>query len=60
MRWKRKTKPKHRDKRVVRRFLWFPRTFNDETRWLEFANLEQIYLGREYQYRGWRTARFKD
>lgn len=29
------------DRRIVRRFLWFPRSFQGETRWLEFANIGQ-------------------
>lgn len=30
------------DRKVVRKFLLIPRTFNRETRWLEFANVEYV------------------
>jgi hypothetical protein len=29
--------------RVIRRFLWWPVTIHSETRWLEFAEIEQRY-----------------
>lgn len=58
MRFKR---PKHRDKRIIKKFLWFPvTTMAGETRWLEYATIEQIYHGRSGQYKGWRTTGFKD
>ena len=40
MRWK---EPKPKDTRVKRKFLIIPRTFNGETRWLEFANIKEEY-----------------
>lgn len=46
MRWKKKKPkpfPKDGDKRVVKKFLWKPRCFNDEYRWLEFAEINEIY-----------------
>ncbi len=50
MRFQHKRKPDWGDKRTVRRFLWFPRTFYigdsliRETRWWEWALIEQVYL----------------
>ena len=44
MRWnKRKEKPKYGDKRMVIKFLWFPKTLNDETRWLETTAIIQLF-----------------
>jgi hypothetical protein len=40
MRWFNYDKSKSR---TVRIFLIFPRTINNETRWLEWANIEQTY-----------------
>ena len=31
--------------RVIHRFLWWPVTIGNETRWLEFAEIEQRYCG---------------
>jgi len=31
------------DRRVVRKFLWFPKSLLDETRWLEFAYIEERF-----------------
>lgn len=36
-------KYKNGDTRIVRRFLFFPTRFYRETRWLEFANIIQVY-----------------
>lgn len=38
-----KTGAKYGDKRVVRKFLWFPKSLLNETRWLEFAYIEERY-----------------
>ncbi len=38
MRW---NKPKPGDTRVVKKFLWLPRTINGETRWLEWGRVGQ-------------------
>ncbi len=45
MRWIHKKKePDYIGKRrVVRKFLWFPTKLNQETRWLEFANVGQEF-----------------
>lgn len=40
MRFKRR---KHLDKRIKTRFLLFPKTINNETRWLEKATYQQLY-----------------
>lgn len=34
-----------RSGRIVKQFLWLPLTLNNETRWLEFAHIEQKYAG---------------
>ena len=36
-------KPKHGDRRVIKRFLWFPHTIMRETRWLRTVYIEQEY-----------------
>jgi hypothetical protein len=40
MRWRR---PKRGDKRVRRKFLWFPLELDGETRWLERASWDEEY-----------------
>lgn len=47
MRWTQKEKQyaSNGDKRIVKRFLLFPLTLNNETRWLEFVEIEQSYQG---------------
>ena len=45
MRWKNETNLKHGDSRVVRTFLWLPLRFGNETRWLEYAFIKQVYIG---------------
>jgi len=44
MRWKAKTKPKHGDVRIVRKFLFLKREFYGECRWLEWAEIEEHYI----------------
>jgi hypothetical protein len=39
MRWR--TAPIAEEKRIIKRFLLFPTSINNQTRWLEFANIEQ-------------------
>ncbi len=41
MRW---NSPEPFEKRVVRRFLFFPKSLNGETRWWEFAFIRQNYV----------------
>ncbi len=36
-------KPLHQERKIVRKFLWFPTTLQRETRWLEYANVELKY-----------------
>jgi len=45
MRWTREPKwyPSENDSRIIKRFLFFPKTLNDETRWLEWAAISQTY-----------------
>ena len=52
------------DERIVRRFLWYPKTLVSrgvqDTRWLEWANIKQAYvMGFGYQYR-WEDKRYED
>ena len=53
MRWKRKSKPKSifkvGDHRVVKKFFFLPRCFNDEWRWLEFGYIDEV-LKKETSY----------
>ena len=37
------TRPCDHECRVFRKFLWWPFTIGSETRWLEFAEIEQRY-----------------
>lgn len=52
MRW-RKVKPVIGDERVVSEFLFFPKTLDKETRWLEFAEIRQMYWGRPWTKGSW-------
>lgn len=53
-------RPKHHSKRIINRFLFFPvtiRTWSQdpgETRWMEFASIEQTY----YSGSGWQNTDF--
>lgn len=42
MRWINR-KPEKDEKRIIKTFLFFPKTINKETRWLEFASIKQVY-----------------
>lgn len=41
MRWKTK---QFKDTRIKRKFLFIPRNFDDETRWLEFSKIREDYI----------------
>lgn len=41
MQWKKKQPPKLGDRRTKRRFLFFPKTILDITRWLEWAEWQE-------------------
>lgn len=43
MKWLAKNKPQINDKRIIKRFLFFPKKINFEWRWLETAKIEQVY-----------------
>lgn len=66
MRWK-SAKRQNTDTRVKRKFLFIPRTFDGETRWLEFANIKEDYVqylviedwGPDFAY-GWCETGFAD
>lgn len=47
MRWMKleKPTPTNGDLRTVRRFLWWPKTLGQETRWLEVATIQQVWSG---------------
>ena len=58
MRWK---EPAHGEVRVVKKFLLLKRTFNNETRWLEYADVkEQFYDTVHVSAPGWREIGFAD
>lgn len=41
MKWKQYKRPNIGDERIITKFLWFPRTIMEETRWLEVASFRQ-------------------
>ena len=43
MRWKIKQKPKLGDKRIKKRFAWYPISVGKEIRWLEFVTIDYRY-----------------
>jgi len=48
MRWNKREPRRERrlqEQRTIKRFLLFPRCINDETRWLEIANIIQSWSG---------------
>lgn len=47
MRWKRKPPPKEGQRRIVRRFAWWPICIGAEWRWVERVYLQQEYVMRE-------------
>ena len=55
MRW---YKPELGERRTVRKFLWFPKRLHRETRWLEFAWIEQCYDRNPFGFRetAWRNG----
>jgi hypothetical protein len=58
MKWiKREPKPKEEikicSKRVIRKFLLYPKTIDYETRWLEYVTIEQIWNGVWWSDRKW-------
>ena len=58
MKWKTKPQPepKHNDKRIVKRFLLFPKRLDLEYRWLEWAYIEQHYDAYDFVHMSsWRT-----
>ncbi len=52
MKWKR---PCHGNLRIKKKFLWFPKTIKQETRWFEVATWEQLY-----HYGSWLNSRWID
>lgn len=50
--------PKEGDVRIVKKFLFLPLSFDNETRWLEWAYLEQEYVCREFLIYEWKNIRF--
>jgi len=51
MRFKIKEKPELGDRRIISTFLWFPKTLQNELRWLENASVGQTY----FSANGWRS-----
>jgi hypothetical protein len=56
MRWE---LPKDGEKRKKTKFLWFPMTIDDETRWLERTTWIEKYYNLPY-YWGWRPYEWID
>jgi hypothetical protein len=42
MKWN-KHEPHFHEMRIIKKFLWFPKTLDGETRWLETCHIEQRY-----------------
>lgn len=59
MRWIKKT-PKTGYVRVIKKFLFLPLTLNNETRWLEFATIMQVYVTHYYMDSEWVSKEFID
>lgn len=51
--------PNSGDLRTVRVFLFLPETLDNETRWMEWARIEQVYVWSEYE-KGWINVHWKD
>jgi hypothetical protein len=49
MRWKQKEETRDGTQRIVTRFLFFPKTLFNETRWLEFAQILQTWNASSYR-----------
>lgn len=60
MRWKAKPNPQNGDKRVVVKFLWFPKCINGEYRFFEWATFEQIYDCNYGNYDDWSWRQWKN
>ncbi len=43
MKWKSKTNLDG-DNRIIRRFLFIPKTLQEQTRWLELARIKQVFV----------------
>ncbi len=56
MRWRKKRKLF----RIRKRFLFFPKTINGETRWLEWAYVQKRYISVDDNYGFWRKDKFRD
>jgi hypothetical protein len=56
MKWK---LPKDGDERVITKFLIFPLTLNDERRWLEKVEINQVYV-KAPLYHKWVNIKFSD
>lgn len=52
--------PKHGETRVVRKFLWLPRTFNRITKWLEMASIKEEYEAYGHYIGQWREVGFAE
>lgn len=61
MRWIEKKKFNHGDKRVIKKFLWLPTKpmFSRESRWLEYAYIEQEWL-EGFRVKFWSDMRWRD
>lgn len=62
MRWKVRPVPKLGDRRILRRFLFLPKTVNGETRWMEVGEWEEEYIPVEnyLNFNRWDAVRWTD
>ena len=62
MKWKTEPTPFDGQTRLIYKFLWFPLTIGDETRWLEMALVEERFrwsvLNLDNQGPAWKPIRF--
>lgn len=58
MRWKAKPTPKHKDTRVIKKFLLIPYCLENEWRWLEIAYILQQYCYYDYIAPMWVDLKF--
>lgn len=60
MRWNKKPYSKHGDVRIKTGFLFFPKSINNEVRFLEYATWEELYLTWETSPSEWVATKWID
>ena len=58
MRWKHKSPIDRGARKCVREFLFLPKTLNRETRWLEWAEVQYVYVVGDSGYHYWKAERW--